>query len=120
MKILLTKILRKLKFTPVTIHNTKVECTQVGTSYEYTYISGMDNYNIIAVYFVVHEVTQMVYFVRSVENDICFTDAPSGGRYRGTIKPDWANSQIGIRCISAGTSGTHYNTVYFKGVYGIA
>lgn len=119
-KQLLTKIIKKLQFTPVLLDNAKYECTQTGTTYEYTSISGIDDYNIIAVNFVAYEAQQTVYFVRPLAGDTSLTDSPSIGRFRGTLRVDWENSAIGIRCISAGTSGTYYNTVYFKGVYGIA
>ena len=120
LKKLLTKIIKKLQFTPVLLDNAKYECTQTGTTYEYTSISGMDDYNIIAVNFVAYEAQQTVYFVRPLAGDTSLTDSPSIGRFRGMIRIDWENSAIGIRCISAGTAGTYYNTVYFKGVYGIA
>jgi len=120
LKKLLTKIVTKLQFTPVLIDNAKYECTQTGTTYEYTSISGMDDYNVIAVYFVVHEVTQLCLFVRGVNVDVSLTDAPAAGRFRGSLKVDWENEQIGIRAVNAGTAGTRYDLVFFKGVYGIA
>lgn len=120
MKKLLAKIIKKLQFTPVLLDNTKNECTQTGTTYEYSYISGMDEYNIIAVYFYVHDVSQLVFFVRPLPGDCNMTDSPSVGRFRGTLRVDWENEAVGIRCISAGTAGTRYDLVYFKGVYGIA
>lgn len=120
MKKLLAKIIKKLQFTPVLLNNTKYECTQTGTTFEYSSISGMDEYNIIAVNFVAYEAQQTVYFVRPLPGDTSLTDAPSSGRFRGTLRVDWENSAIGVRCINAGTAGTQYDLVYFKGVYGIA
>ena len=120
LKKLLTKIIKKLQFTPVLLDNTKYECTQVGTTYEYSYISGMDDYNVIAVYFVVHEVSQLYLFVRGLNVDVSLTDAPAAGRFRGSLKVDWENEQIGIRAVNAGTAGTRYDLIFFKGVYGIA
>ncbi len=120
LKKLLTAIITKLKFTPTLLDNSKYECTQTGTTYEYTSISGMDDYNIVAVYFVVHEVAQLCLFVRGVNVDVSLTDAPAAGRFRGSLKVDWENEQIGIRAVNAGTAGTRYDLVYFRGVYGIA
>ena len=120
LKKLLTKIITKLQFTPVLLDNTKYECTQTGTTYEYTSISGMDDYNVIAVNFYVYEVSQFVFFVRPLAGDCNMTDSPTAGRFRGTIRVDWTNGAVGIRCVSAGTAGTRYDLVYFKGVYGIA
>ena len=120
LKKLLTKIIKKLQFTPVLLDNTKYECTQTGTTYEYTSISGMDDYNIIAVYFVVHEVSQLYLFVREVNVDVSLTDAPAAGRFRGSLKVDWENEQIGIRAVNAGSAGNRYDLIFFRGVYGIA
>lgn len=119
-KKLLTKILQKLKITPVSLDSTKYECTQVGTTYEYSSINGMEDYSVIAVYFYVHDVSQLLYFVRPLPGDCNLIDTPSAGRFRGSIRVDWENEAIGIRCVSAGTAGTRYDLVYFKGVYGIA
>lgn len=120
LKKLLTKIITKLQFTPTLLDNSKYECTQTGTTYEYSYISGLEDYNVIAVNFVAYEAQQTVYFVRPLPGDTSLTDAPSSGKFRGTIRVDWENSAIGVRCINAGTAGTRYDLVYFKGVYGIA
>lgn len=119
-KKLLVKIIQKLKITPVALDNTKYECTSVGTTFEYFSIDGMENYQVIAVYFYVNEVSQLVFFVRPLPGDCNMTDSPSAGRFRGSIRVDWENEAVGIRCISAGTAGTRYDLVYFKGVYGIA
>lgn len=120
LKKLLTKIIKKLQFTPVLLDGSKYECTQTGTTYEYTSISGMDDYNVIAVYFRVHEVCQLYLFVRGVNVEVSITDAPAAGRFRGSLKVDWENEQIGIRAVNAGSAGTRYELIFFKGVYGIA
>lgn len=120
LKILLTKILQKLQFTPVLLSDTKVECTQVGTSYESTTIANIANYNVIAIQFVVHEQSQLLLFFRGEDIDRSFTDTPTAGRFRGTIKVDWEHNQILMRCIHAGTNEDRYELVYFKNVYGIA
>ena len=119
-KKLLVKILQKMKVTPVTLDNTKYECSQVGTTYEWFSIDNVTDYNVIAVYFCVHEVSQMCYFVRGIDVDVSLTDAPSAGRFRGSVRVDWTNGAVGIRCVNAGTAGTRYDLVYFRGVYGIA
>ena len=119
-KKLLVKIIEKLKVTPAVLDNNKYEATQLGTSYEWINIDNMSSYNVIAVYFVVHEMTQLCYFVRGVDVDISLTDVPAAGRFRGTVRVDWAQEAVGIRAVNAGTAGTRYDLVYFKGVYGIA
>ena len=106
-------------FSPYTLHSTKVACTKVGTAYENTTISGLANWNIVAVYFVVHQQSQLLWFIRGIQRDISLTDTPDSGYFRGSILVDWTNNRISMRCVNAGTSGTYYNLVYFQGVYGI-
>lgn len=106
-------------FSPKTLHSTKVACTKVGTAYENTTISDLANWNVVAVYFAVHQQTRLLWFVRGIQADISFTDTPDAGYFRGSIFVDWTNNRISMRCINAGTSGTYYNLVYFQGVYGI-
>lgn len=108
-----------ISFSPYTLHSTKVVCTKVGTTYENTTISGLANWNIVAVYFVVHQQTQLLWFIRGIQTDISLVDRPDAGYFRGTILVDWTNNRISMRCVNAGTSGTNYDLVYFRGVYGI-
>lgn len=111
----------KLPIVPTALHSTKVECTVVSTSYEYTTISALADWNVIIVAFVVYEVQQPCICVRGASNIYGLTDYTSAlGRFRGTITVDWTNNRIGIRCIAAGTDNSRYATVYFHGVYGIA
>lgn len=106
-------------FSPYTLHSTKVACTKVGTAYENTTIASLANWNIVAVYFVVHQHSQLLWFIRGIQTDISLTDRPDAGYFRGSILVDWTNKRISMRCVNAGTSGTNYNLVYFQGVYGI-
>lgn len=118
-KKLLTKILQKLTFTPVVLYNTRTEATKIGTAYEYSgVITNLDKYNIVGIRFAVNESTQVCWMVRGTNAEVGLTDAPTAGRFRGTITVDWANNQIGIRCITAPNS--RYDLVYFSTVYGIA
>ena len=119
-KKLLTKILKKLKFTPTLLHNTKVACSSVGTSYSYTTISNLSNWNIVLVYFVVHEQAKLIWFVRGLQVDTSIVATPPSGYFRGTLIVDWTNNRIGMRCINAGTNNTYPNLIYFQGVWGIA
>lgn len=118
LKILLTKILQKLTFTPALLYSTRTECTAVGTTFENTTVSDIAGYNVIAVQFTVHEVSDLLIFFRGEDVDRSLVDVPAVGRFRGTIKVDWTNSQIQIRCVAAGNN--RYDLVYFKNVYGIA
>lgn len=104
---------------PALIYSTKVACTGIGTSYKYTTVSGLANWNIVAVHFVVHEVAQVLIFFRGESIDRSISDDPSTGRFRGTITVDWANSRIGIRAISSGSNTGYAKFIYFNYVYGI-
>lgn len=106
-------------FSPYTLHSTKVACTKVGTAYENTTITDLANWNVVAVYFVVHQQAQLLWFIRGIQTDVSLTDRPDAGYFRGSILVDWINNRISMRCVNAGTSGTNYNLVYFQGVYGI-
>lgn len=110
-----------IPITPQLINNTKRACTAVGTAYEYDSapLADLANWNIVAVWFVVHEHTQFAWFIRGVKKDNTLTDSPSGGRIRGSVIIDWDNNKIGIRCLNGGSSGNLYGNVYYQGVYGI-
>lgn len=110
-----------IPITPQLINNTKRACTTVGTAYEYDSapLADLANWNIVAVWFVVHEHTQFAWFIRGVKKDNTLTDSPSGGRIRGSVIIDWDNNKIGIRCLNGGSSGNLYGNVYYQGVYGI-
>lgn len=104
---------------PALIFSTKITCTSLGTSYRYTTVSGLANWNVVAVHFVVHDVAQVLIFFRGEAFDRSISDTPSVGRFRGTITVDWANNRIGIRAISSGSSKNYINLIYFDYVYGI-
>lgn len=108
-----------LPLTPVRLANTKVSCSAVSTSYTYTTVFNLDNWNMIAVRFVVCEQIQVCVFIRGENHERSATDYPvNAGKYRGGIWVDWANSRIGLRCINAGTAN-RTDLVYFDYVYGV-
>lgn len=109
----------RIGISPYTLHSTKVACTKIGTAYEYTTIAGLADWNIVAIYFVVHQQSRLLWFIRGIQTDTSLTDTPDAGYFRGSIFVDWTNNRIGMRCVNAGTSGTNYNLIYFQGVYGI-
>jgi hypothetical protein len=106
--------------SPAVLNTAKVACTTIGTSYKYTSVPGLSNWSIVAVHFIVHEVTQILIFFRGEAYDRSLTDnSNSSGRFRGTIIVDWNNNRIGIRAIQSGNSTTYVNLIYFDYVYGI-
>lgn len=108
-----------IPFSATTIYSTKKACTSVSNTYSYTTVSDIASWNIVAVRFTVYETTMLLFFVRGESGERSLTDNPNAGRFRGGVFVDWTNNRIGIRCLSAGTSGTHYNLVYFDRVYGV-
>ncbi len=109
----------KIHFPIQTLSTTKHACTKVGTAYEYTTISELSNWNIIAVHFTVHEASQVVIFIRGIPHETSLIDVLSVGRFRATIAVEWENNRIAMRCIAAGSNNSYYNFVYFQNVYGI-
>ena len=99
-----------------TLFSTKVTAADVSTTYFYTMISDLANWNCIAVHFSVFNVTQNLIFFRPVAGGILISDSPSSGTYvRGGITVDWTNNRIGIRC----TNGTDATKDFFNAVYGL-
>jgi len=103
----------------VRLANTKVTCSSVSTSYKYTSVFNLDNWNMIAVRFVVHEQMQMCVFIRGENHERSITDWPSAGKFRGGLWVDWPNSRIGLRCLNAGAQNNHPDLVYFDYIYGV-
>ena len=118
-KKLLAKILRRTAFAPTQLYNTRTETTKVGTDWEYHTHAFIADWDVIAVRFIVHEHIEFFYIVRGDTIERSLTDWPDAGKFRGTLYVDWANNRIGIRAISAGTSGTYYNLIYYSTIYGI-
>lgn len=99
------------------LNSNKIACTTIGTSYRYVNISGLANWNIVAVHFTVHEVSDVYVCIRGENIERTATDAPSAGRFRGGMIVDWRNNRIGIRCVNAPTG--RQNLVYLDYVYGV-
>lgn len=105
--------------TLTVLNTTKVYCTAVGTSYRYTTIPALANWNVVAVRFTVHEQSQLLFFVRGEGYERSLTDWPAAGKFRGGIYIDWNNNRIGIRCLSGGSQGNLAHLVFFDIVYGV-
>lgn len=105
--------------SPVVLNTAKVACTTIGTSYKYTSIPGLASWSVVAVYFVVHEVGEVLFFFRGEQFDRSISDDPSNGRFRGTITVDWRNNRIGIRAISSGSNTSYAKFIYFNYVFGV-
>jgi hypothetical protein len=101
------------------IWSTKTNCSSVSTSYTYFQRGGIAAWNVILIRFTVHENVQMLLFVRGDNQDRSLTDWPAAGKFRGSIKVDWENSQIGLRCLNAGAQNNHPDLVYFDYIYGV-
>lgn len=104
---------------PAVLNTAKVACTTVGTSFKYTTVSGLANWNIVAVHFTVYETSSVFLFVRGEGHERMLTDAPNLGRFRGSIVVDWSHNRIGIRAIAAGSNNNYANSIYFDYAYGI-
>ena len=104
--------------TLTTLMATKITTT-VGTTYKYTAIPPLSNWNVIAIRFVVHENSQILFFVRGEVAERSLTDWPAAGKFRGGIWVDWKNNRIGFRCLNAGSQNNYTHLVYFDYVYGV-
>lgn len=113
------EVLKRIAFKPKQLYNARTETTKVGTDWEYHTHAFLANWDVIAVQFVVHEHVEVLYIVRGDTLERSLTDWPSAGKFRGTMYVDWANNRIGIRAISAGSSGSYYNLIYYRTIYGI-
>jgi hypothetical protein len=118
-KRLLTKILKRITFKPTQLYNARTETTKVGTDWEYHTHAFLADWDVIAVRFIVHEHMEVFYIVRGDTLERGLTDWPDAGKFRGTLYVDWDNNRIGIRAISAGSSGSYYNLIYYSTIYGI-
>ena len=115
----INEVFKRILFKPSQLYNTRTETTKVGTDWEYHTHAFLAEWDVIAVRFIVHEHIEVFYIVRGDTIERSLTDWPSAGKFRGTMYVDWANSRIGIRAISAGTSGSYYNLIYYSTIYGI-
>lgn len=105
--------------TLTTLSTSKVMCAKVSTTYQYTNVPALANWNMVAVRFAVHENVQVLFFVRGERLERSLTDWPSAGKFRGGIWIDWTNNRIGMRCLNAGNNGNYTHLVYFDLIYGV-
>lgn len=115
----INEVFKRIAFKPTQLYNTRTETTKVGTDWEYHTHAFLANWDAIAIRFIVHEHKEFIYIVRGDTIERSLTDWPSAGKFRGEMYVDWANNRIGIRAISAGTSGSRYNLIYYSTIYGI-
>ena len=108
-----------LNIRPVILYGIKVPCTKVGTTYEYTTVNGLSNWNMIVIKFVVHEQAIPLYICKWDTNDYSLCDNPAAGRFRGTVKVDWDNNRIGVRCIRAGNQNNYAHLIFIESVTGV-
>lgn len=100
------------------IYNTKVTAADVSTTYKYTTISALANWNMVVMRCAVHNNILNLVFVRPFQSGQQFSDTPNSSTYvRGGFIVDWTNNRIGIRCVNG--NDTTRATVYFDYVYGI-
>lgn len=118
-KKLFAKTLKRIALKPTQLYNTRTETTKVGTDWEYHKHAFLADWDMIAISFVVHEHVEVFYIVRGDTLERGLTDWPDVEKFRGSLYVDWANNRIGIRAISAGTSGTRYNLINYQTIYGI-
>ena len=118
-KKLLSKMTKRIAFSPTQLYNTNTVATKVGTAWEYHKHAFLADWDMIAISFVVHEHIEVFYIVRGDTLERGLTDWPNTGKFRGSLYVDWANNQIGIRAISAGTNWSYYNLIKYQIIYGI-
>lgn len=100
------------------IYNTKVTAADVSTTYKYTTISALANWNMVAMRCAVHNNILNLYFFRPFQSAQQFSDTPNSSTYvRGGFIVDWTNTRVGIRCVNG--NDTTRATVYFDYIYGI-
>lgn len=119
LKKLFTKILRRTTFKLTQLYNTRTEPTKIGTVWEYHTHDFLADWDMIAIQFIVHEHVEVFYIVRGDTLERGLTDWPDAGKFRGSLYVNWANNQIGIRAINAGSSRSNYNLIYYSTIYGI-
>jgi hypothetical protein len=100
------------------IYNTKVTAADVSTTYKYTTISALANWNMVVLRCAVHNNIMNLVFIRPFQSGQQFSDTPNSSTYvRGGFIVDWTNNRVGIRCVNG--NDTTRPTVYFDYVYGI-
>ena len=100
------------------IYSTKVTAADVSTTYKYTTISALANWNMVVMRCAVHNNILNLVFVRPFQSGQQFSDTPNSSTYvRGGFIVDWTNNRVGIRCVNG--NDTTRPTVYFDYVYGI-
>lgn len=115
-KVLLTKILKKLK--PTTIYNTKLTAPSTQSQYAYASVPNLANYNIVLVRCECNNTRQLLIFCRLFGDNPMYMSDMSGSTYvRGGYLVDWSDNEVGVRWVN-GTSALA-GTVYIQQVYGI-
>lgn len=100
------------------IYNTKVTAADVSTTYKYTTISALANWNMVVMHVAVHNTQQNLVFMRPFQGGQLLSDTPTSTAYfRGGYVVDWANNRVGVRCVNGITA--QVATVYFDYIYGI-
>ena len=100
------------------IYNTKVTAADVSTTYKYTTISALANWNMVVMHVAVHNTQQNLVFMRPFQGGQLLSDTPTSTAYiRGGYVVDWANNRVGVRCVNGTTA--QVATVYFDYIYGI-
>ena len=100
------------------IYSTKVTAADVSTTYKYTTISALANWNMVVMHVTVHNTQQNLVFMRPFQGGQLLSDTPTSTAYiRGGYVVDWANNRVGVRCVNGTTA--QVATVYFDYVYGI-
>ena len=100
------------------IYNTKVTAADVSTTYKYTTISALANWNMVVMHVAVHNTQQNLVFMRPFQGGQLLSDTPTSTAYfRGGYVVDWANNRVGVRCVNGLTA--QVATVYFDYIYGI-
>lgn len=98
------------------LHEAKVTAADISTTYSYSTISSLANWNLVIMHIAVHNVQQNLVFMRPYSGGQLISDTPTSSSYiRGGFIVDWTNTRVGIRCVN----GTDATKVYYDYIYGI-
>ncbi len=116
LKVLLTKILRKLR--PTAIYNTKLTAPSTQSQYAYASVPRLADYNIVLMRCDCHNIRQFLIFCRLFGDNAMYISDMAGSTYvRGGYLVDWSSNEIGVRWVE-GTSALA-NNIYVQQIYGI-
>jgi len=100
------------------IYNTKVTPADVSTTYKYTTINALADWNMVIIRCAVHNNLRLLVFFRPYTGSQQFSDTPNSSTYiRGGFVVDWTNKRVGIRCVNG--TDSNKDTVYFDYIFGI-